>query len=262
VDISLIRHLALKSGLSLNFISKDERLSEVLRQLNEVFGDEVILKGGTALNRIHLAKLGVARFSEDIDLDHRSDQGLDGKIAEIGERMKLISGFDVQGPRLLHRTLRFDCYFQNELGVRDRVKVEFYLSSREYVNASKELIRSPFLDSNPTMFNVYSREDLLAKKLVALYNRMEGKDIYDSFYGLKLDLDEKKFDGALKIMTGFYKIEEDVFKGARDKLERAKGRSKAIRDSTNHYIPKDLRPDWRIIMDSLASELSSRERAK
>lgn len=254
--------MALKSGLSLNFVSKDERLSELLRQLNEVFGDEVILKGGTALNRIHLATLGVARFSEDIDLDYGSDLGLKRKIAEICESMKRISGFDVEGPRLLHRTLRFDCYFQNELGLRDRVKVEFYLSSGDYVSASKELIKSPFLDSNPTLFNVYSREDLLAKKLVALYNRMEGKDIYDSFYGLKLDYDKKKLDAALRIMTKVYKIDGDIFKGAQDKMELAKGRSKSIRDSTNHYIPHDLRPDWRIMMDSLTSELSSRERGK
>jgi hypothetical protein len=54
----------------------------VLEQLRGLF-PEVILKGGTALNRAYLARLGVSRFSEDIDLYFVSDSGLDEKISAI-----------------------------------------------------------------------------------------------------------------------------------------------------------------------------------
>jgi len=35
----------------------------------------------------------------------------------------------------------------------------------------------------------------MARKFIALYNRMEGKDIYDLFYCLDLDFDERELGG-------------------------------------------------------------------
>ncbi|MCK5560091.1 MAG: hypothetical protein KAJ51_05835, partial [Thermoplasmata archaeon] len=64
MELRQLRYLALKNGLSLNYISKDERLSILLTQLWEIFDTDVVLKGGTAHNRIYLSKLGVSRFSE------------------------------------------------------------------------------------------------------------------------------------------------------------------------------------------------------
>ena len=56
------------------------------------------------------------------------------------------------------------------------------------------------------MFMVYSFEDLLAKKLAALYNRAEGKDIYDSFHALNVEFDQKRLEDALKLTLGFYTL--------------------------------------------------------
>lgn len=106
---------------------------------------------------------------------------------------------------------RFDCHYINELGNRDRVRVEFYLSKPPFVEAKPALIKSPFVDSYPTIFRVYSLEDLLARKLIALHNRMDGKDIYDIFYALKLDFDMEKFENALKLALDFYRIDRNFF---------------------------------------------------
>ena len=99
---------------------------------------------------------------------------------------------------------------------------------------------------------------MLARKLVALYNRMEGKDIYDVFYTLKLDFKEKKFEKALNSTLNFYKISErDLFKELIKKLDEAKKNAKYIGNSTNHFIPKNLRPNWIEIIESLKAEIEN-----
>ncbi len=255
MDIEIMRYLAAKTGLGLNYISKDEKLSYILSQLSGIFPEQVVLKGGTAINRVYLARTGVSRFSEDIDLDFLISGTLHERIESIKKGMAEIEGFDVRGPRILHRTLRFDCYYQNELGHRDRVKVEFYLSAGKYLSYSLELIKSPFMDAYPSVFNTYSFEDLLAKKLMALHNRTEGKDIYDSFHMLNMDFDRERLMEALSFGTEFYRIEGDFFESLTERLEGALERSRYIGDSTNHFIPGSLRPNWREMIRTVMENL-------
>ena len=250
-DIEILRYLAAKTGLGLNYLSKDERISILLEQLRELF-PEVVLKGGTALSRVYLAKMGVNRFSEDIDLDFISNKGLDEKMSIIRDRAKEIKGFDVEGPRVLHRTLRFDCYYLNEFEQRDRVKLEFYLSQTEAVKTEEVLVKSPFIETHPVIFKVYSLEDLMARKFVTLYNRMEGKDIYDLFYCLDSSFDKKNLNKALKLMLGFYKMNQEKFLDELlARLKEARKNAYYIGNSTNHFIPRNLRPDWKVFIDTL-----------
>ena len=244
MELRLLRFLAVKNGLSLNYISKDERLSMLLSQLWQVFKTDVVLKGGTAFNRIYLSTLGASRFSEDIDLDYLKNVKLNDKIQDIKKRMNDVTEFIIEKPRLLHRTLRFDCYYENELGTRDRIKVEFYLTKNPHIKREQMMVKSPFVDTYPTIFSVYSKEDLLARKIVTLYNRMEGKDIYDLFHGLRLEYDRERLDNALSVLLPFYKIDEDIFTGLLEKLDSSKGRANYIGNTANHFIPKKLRFNW------------------
>jgi len=258
MELEMLRHLAAKTGLSLNYISKDEKVSYLLSQIWEIFGESVILKGGTALNRVYLSKLKVSRFSEDIDLDCSVDyfgHDLDENIRNIKAGMQEVRDFDVSEPKILHRTLRFDCHYINQLGNRDRVRVEFYLSKPPFVEAKPALVKSPFVDSYPTIFRVYSLEDLLARKLIALHNRMDGKDIYDIFYALKLDFDMEKFENALKLVLDFYRIDRNFFENVTGKLDEARKNARYIGNSTNHFIPRYLRPNWVEMIESLKGEI-------
>ena len=92
-DIEILRYLATKTGLGLNYLSKDEKISIILEQQRDLF-PEVVLKGGTALSRVYLAKKGVSRFSEDIDLDFISDKGLNEKIKRGEEKCLLYWKFN------------------------------------------------------------------------------------------------------------------------------------------------------------------------
>jgi len=250
MDERMLKYTAARTGLGLNYVDKEERISYLLSQLWEIFGEKTILKGGTALNRVYLAKIGAARFSEDIDIDYFNGS-VETSASEIIDGIKKIKGFNVKGPRILHRTFRFDCYYTNTLGNRDRVKVEFYLSRPPYIEAKVELVKSPFVDGYPTMFRVYSLEDLLAKKFTALYNRMEGKDIYDVFHALNMEFEMDKFLKALKLTLEFYHIEGDFWEGLIIKLSEAKKNARWIGNSTNHFIPKALRPNWEELIESL-----------
>ncbi|PKP56088.1 MAG: hypothetical protein CVT89_06860 [Candidatus Altiarchaeales archaeon HGW-Altiarchaeales-2] len=69
MDIDILRLIALKSGLGIKYISKNDRINTLLGQTGKIFGDSVILKGGTALSKAYLQTKGVDRFSEDIDLN-------------------------------------------------------------------------------------------------------------------------------------------------------------------------------------------------
>ena len=101
------------------------------------------------------------------------------------------------------------------------------------------------------MFRVYSLEDLLAKKIVALYSRMEGKDIYDVFHALNLDFYVDRFLKALELNLRFYHIEDDFWGELIDKLAQAKKNARQIGNSTNHFIPRTLRPNWEELIESL-----------
>lgn len=251
VEIEILRYKASKTGLGLNYLSKDEKISIILEQIGDLF-PEVVLKGGTAINRVYLAKRGVSRFSEDIDLNFISDENLNEKIDRIKDGIKELEGFDINGPRTVHRTLRFDCYYVNEFDQRDRVKLEFYLTQIRAIKEEAVLVKSLFIETHPVIFTVYSLEDLIAQKFIALYNRMEGKDIYDLFYCLDLEVDRENLCAALKNMFDFYNMDKTQF--PRDllrKLQEARKNAFYIENSTNHFIPRDLRPDWKIFIETL-----------
>ncbi len=256
-DPELLRYLSARTGLGVKYLSKDEKISIALEQLG-VLIPEAVLKGGTALNRVFLAKSGASRFSEDIDLDFISDDPLPAKIESIKEKMQGVEGFDLDIPRLLHRTLRFDCRYTNEFGDRDRIMVEFFLTKMPFLRVDRVLVASPFIETHPTIFPVYSREDLLARKLVALYSRGEGKDIYDLAYSLDQEYDRAALSKAIEMTCTFYQIEYASFPAAlAEKMNVLRKNARYIGNSTNHFIPVGRRPDWKTFIDSLARKLET-----
>ncbi|MDG6220575.1 MAG: nucleotidyl transferase AbiEii/AbiGii toxin family protein [Candidatus Thermoplasmatota archaeon] len=254
MDIETMRRTAARTGLGLNYISKDEKISFILSYLWEEFGEDVVLKGGTALNRVHLSRGELSRFSEDIDLDFLAEGTISQKLDRIKQGMTSLKDVMVEGPRMLHRTARFDCFYVNEMGQKDRVMVEFYLSKPPFVERSNLLVKSPFSDAHPTIFSVHSMEDLLAKKVLALCGRVEGKDIYDIFHGIHCKYHQITFRKSLSMNQKFYK-KENIHSAARASLKTAMSNVKYIGDSTNHFIPRNLRPNWKEMIRTLAEDL-------
>ena len=134
---------------------------------------------------------------------------------------------------------------------RDRVNLEFYLTQTEAIKEEEVLVKSPFIETHPVIFKVYSLEDLMARKFITLYNRMEGKDIYDLFFCLDLDFYSGNLLKALKIMLDFYKVNQASFLNELLlRLKEARKNAYYIGNSTNHFIPRNLRPDWKVFIDT------------
>ena len=95
MEIDELRRLAAKEELSLNYIAKDEMISKILHSLQEF--DDLILKGGTAINRVYLKN---KRFSEDIDFDILFNGALKQAIQRTNEIVsKLEKAGDIYRPR-------------------------------------------------------------------------------------------------------------------------------------------------------------------
>lgn len=262
IDLDMLKLQAIKTGLGIKYLSKEERISILLTQLNEIFPDDVVLKGGTAFNRGYLYSIQKGRFSEDIDLDYCKHKSLDDKIKHIKTMMKKINEFDVSKLRILHRTLRFDCQYINQLDEKDRVQVEFYLSEKKPALPPKRiLLQSQYVLGNATLFSVYSLEDLLAQKLITLFSRKEGKDIYDLFYGLDLVFKEKILRDAVSKLFIHYHINleyPDFIKELIKKIDEMQSNSSYIGNATNHFIPHNLRPNWAIFIRMLREKIMQR----
>ena len=262
IDLEMLKLQALKTGLGIKYLSKEERVSHLLKQLDEIFSDKnIVLKGGTALNRGYLYQQKKGRFSEKIDLDYIEEISLDKKIKIIKKNMNKIVDYKIDKPRLLHRTLRFDCIYTNQIEEKDRVKVEFYLSKKNKIaNFKKILLQSQYLPVEATNFQVYFFEELLAQKLIALYRRTEGKDIYDLFYGLELEFDKKEVYDSLKNLFNHYHMDlnrKEFFEKIIHKIKEMEKNSKYVGNSTNHFIPKKLRPNWKIFIRDLNDKIKN-----
>jgi len=88
MNIEELRRIAAKEQLSLNYVAKDEMLSKVLIYLQE--NDKIILKGGTAINRVYLRN---KRLSEDIDFDFISKKNVKESLIDTKEIMNKIKDF-------------------------------------------------------------------------------------------------------------------------------------------------------------------------
>ena len=120
MNIEELRRIAAKEQLSLNYVAKDEMLSKVLIYLQE--NDKIILKGGTAINRVYLRN---KRLSEDIDFDFISKKNVKESLIDTKEIMNKIKDFQIARPRIMKETIRYDLYYINPLNHKDKIRVEF-----------------------------------------------------------------------------------------------------------------------------------------
>jgi uncharacterized protein len=254
MELKEIRRISFENGIGINYISKENKITELLTKLYLIFKDKIILKGGTALNRGYLNDKG--RFSEDIDLDF-INKYLKQSIEFLKEKMNLIDNFTIEKARLMNKTLRFDCFYINELNNKDRIQVEFYLGHNKIIgNAETIAIKSPILHGQTNIINTYNIESLIARKIVALLNREEGKDLYDLFYSLKEKFNKEKVKKQVIELCKYYDIDYKLINRLlNEKFESIFKNIKYIGNSTNHFITKENSLGWKIIAQETKKDL-------
>ncbi len=163
----------------------------VSRALVEIFSDGMLrdavrFRGGTALNKLHFPK--PMRYSEDIDLVRTSG----GPIGPLLDGLRVVlepwlgrARFD-QSP--VAPKFRFRADAEDGSGVPIRLKVE--INTRE-IQVFDDPTSLPLKIDNPwfsgeAAISTHSREEMLATKLRALLQRVQGRDLYDLAHALEV----------------------------------------------------------------------------
>ncbi len=228
MELKEIRKLALDYELSINYILKDLEISKIFKIL-ETKLDNVVLKGGTGINRVYFKKEN-RRFSEDIDFDIYSKDNINIVKEKLYLILKnLLNEYTVEKPRLMNETIRFDVYYT---GIqKDKIKLEFKLNKGILKNTNQKIVDFGFVPATASIYVIYDLEELINQKLLAFVNRTDGKDAYDLYYLLQLEFIKQK-------------INKELLTESKEKLKKIKVDKKQIRyleNSINHYIPKSKR---------------------
>ncbi len=185
-----INELALKLGISAD---RFERNMATYRAMTEVFPlleieeCKVGLFGGTALNKIYFGK--EQRLSYDIDIMAYSYDKTVGVLERGGATVKYAGAFpgrETKSTKMLYKGIELDI-----------------LSVKRTLEEPKKVLLTDLLfyygQHMPQIaVHSYSIEYLMAEKLMAMGNRNELKDIYDSWLGTKLLKNKKQFSIYLK----------------------------------------------------------------
>lgn len=257
LDMEICKTLAVKHGLPLQFIVKEFNLMNVMNQIALFASNNpkmLVFKGGTALNKIYLQK--TQRFSEDADFDLITEDARTSILRFCKRLAKDLVGYEISEFRKVHNTMQFYCSYQSTLG-KDNVRVD--ISPKSFITAKPSEARTAISEFTNTSVNgmaVYSIEDLTARKLNAMANRSEGKDLYDVYYALPL-CEPKVLKNAITKMLQ----SENTAIQAKDFMQKALTKLKSsnpikLRNLTNPFIPIPRRPNnWEELKSSLALKL-------
>ena len=234
MDMHELRRIAAREELSLNFVAKDEMMSILLAQLQGI--DDIILKGGTAINRVYLNK---KRFSEDADFDLIYTGTAKDALSRTQEIIAHLKSFIVEKARIMKQTIRYDLQYTNPLQHKDLLRLEFRVTpaASQY---SKRIVNPGFVPADAALLNVYEINQLILHKIECILSRREGKDLFDLYF--LLEISSPPISAAQK-------------EKLRQRLSLSVAEIKVIANTLNHYIPKMLRPDWEIFIEELKEKI-------
>lgn len=146
---------------------------------DELLGDELVMRGGTCLHKVHLT--APRRYSEDLDYVRRTHSGIKPYVSAI-RTLATAAGLEVasvdRSGEMVHVVL------DSEPTVppgRIRIKVETNIAE---TSSFQERIRIPYSVasswwSGDAGILTYTLEELMSTKLRALYQRSQGRDLFD-----------------------------------------------------------------------------------
>ncbi|MGD1011363.1 MAG: nucleotidyl transferase AbiEii/AbiGii toxin family protein [Acidimicrobiales bacterium] len=236
-------------------VEQDLLLSRLIVEIAEdpYLSKELAFRGGTCLHKLHIVP-GL-RYSEDLDYVRRTADGIGDvfdALRAIGDRL----GMDGHTARGAHPKVYLRAPFESGSGTM-RIKIEVNTHER---SPARELIRHPFTVKSAWYEGAadvltFSREELVATKLRALYQRLKGRDLFD----LWLALDRLRLDPS-EIVASFAPYRPETYSAvlAERNLREKLGRP-AFRDDLTplvRAIPKDY--DMMMAGELVIAELFSK----
>jgi predicted nucleotidyltransferase component of viral defense system len=160
-------------------------------------GDQIAMRGGTLLHKVHLAP--AARYSEDIDLvvvGSRPEEHIRRAIRRVllevlgtpktsaWDSLKLALRNTVKPSRVLRMTYSLPSIM--EPGRRLDIVVEANVTERQPHRSVVEIPFSfPFRDTSvQTRIKGYDIHEMLGTKMRAMFQRRRGRDLFDLYWAL------------------------------------------------------------------------------
>ncbi len=161
------------------------RLTSLLNQVTTVHGPELSLRGGTALNLIHL---DLPRLSVDIDLDYIGSADPDSaqqrrpRILASLEAISERAGYAVRAERASYAMAHLRLAYVNTVGRPAFLKLDVnFLDRVPVLPTEQHPLTHPFPHDLPEiMVETLALAELAAAKLVALARRSLPRDLFDS----------------------------------------------------------------------------------
>ncbi len=160
--------------------------------------EQVAMRGGTALHKVHLAP--AARYSEDIDLvlvgeatEANVAAALKRAMAPLGMRQADTPltkvGLQVRNAWKASRIIRQTYSYQPTTRGQPtaRLKIEINCNERTPVNAIVPLVYHPpnlVAGLDAVTLKTYDIDEMLGTKMRALYQREQGRDLFDLWWAL------------------------------------------------------------------------------
>jgi predicted nucleotidyltransferase component of viral defense system len=209
-DRRYFTRVADESGFRAGPLETVFRLAQLLAQISDRFGDELLLRGGTALNLLHL---DLPRLSVDIDLDfvgtanaEQAQQRRPELLAEI-EALARAAGYEVAQERASYAMAHLRLPYLDADGRQALLKFDVNFLDRVPVLPPAWLaVRHPFGDDLPaSTMQTFALAELAAAKTIALVRRTLARDLFDVAMLATLgDLDDELLRSVLVVRGAGY----------------------------------------------------------
>ena len=172
------------SGFPIAALERVFRQAALLGELVARVPGELLLRGGTALNLLHLE---APRLSVDLDLDYvgsaaaeEAQQRRPSLLAEL-EELAGETGYRVERSRQSYALAHLILRYENTAGRGDALKLDLNFLDRVPVLEPVRLsLRHPFGDDLPAPpVLTFALEELAASKIIALARRGLARDLFD-----------------------------------------------------------------------------------
>lgn len=176
------------TGYPMASIEKTIRLLELLREINSdaFLGENLALKGGTAINIIHYSE--IPRLSVDLDFDLARNTSKEEMLTvkdEVSERIRNLAasmGYFLSDPRPNYAIHQTELFYSSATGNRDKIKLDINCLSRCHIyEPVVREARNPFIQEESFPVRMLSEYELFGAKLKALLERNTPRDIFDAY---------------------------------------------------------------------------------
>lgn len=180
--------IKLKSSLGFNLgqLEKDYLQHLFLLFLSRHLKNELVFKGGTALQKAH----GLNRFSEDLDFTLNMEMNLDeliGKIKKDIENFGFKAEYKVLSSKIskcYRLRIKGPLYDGTERSIAS-LRIEISLRKDIFLEPDAKEIIPAYADLQPYIVLIMNAEEILAEKIRAIFQREKARDVYDLWILLK-----------------------------------------------------------------------------